>query len=340
MKMLRLNIFFAMAICTAAHAVTIDLVTVGNPGNAADTRYEPIGVGAVGYVYEIGKYEITAGQYTEFLNAVAKDDPNGLYNTAMADPVSALGANIQRSGVSPNYSYTIAADWADRPVNYVSFWDAVRFANWLHNDQPIGVQGSGTTEDGAYHDVGDQDLFGRNLNARFLIPTGDEWYKSAFHDAAAGVAANYFDYATGTNTPPGNDVSEMTNGGNNANYGITGYAIGSPYYRTIVGEFELSDSPYGTFDQDGNVWEWTETIAFISSRRLRGGSFGNSLFALHAPLTRYAFPTHEDNASGFRVVSIPVPEPTVASFCVTNALLLLLRQNRNLRSNANLLQSC
>ena len=33
-----------------------------------------------------------------------------------------------------------AADWANRPVNYVNFWDAARFANWLHNGQPVGPQ--------------------------------------------------------------------------------------------------------------------------------------------------------------------------------------------------------
>jgi formylglycine-generating enzyme required for sulfatase activity len=27
----------------------------------------------------------------------------------------------------------------------------------------------------------------------------------------------------------------------------------------VVGEFELSDSPYGTFDMGGNVFEWNET---------------------------------------------------------------------------------
>ena len=55
----------------------------------------------------------------------------------------------------------MAADWADRPVNYVSFWDAARFANWLHNGQPTGAQGAGTTEDGAYINVGNQTTFAR-----------------------------------------------------------------------------------------------------------------------------------------------------------------------------------
>ncbi len=55
----------------------------------------------------------------------------------------------------------VAADWAEGPVNWVSFWDAARFVNWLHNGQPTGAQGLGTTEDGAYLNVGNQATFAR-----------------------------------------------------------------------------------------------------------------------------------------------------------------------------------
>ena len=149
---------------------SVEFVTVGNPGNAPDTRYNSISVGSVDHVYQIGKYEVTAGQYTEFLNAVAKADPNGLYNTAMGDPGDSLGANIQRTGSSPNFSYSVAADWANRPVNYVSFWDAARFANWLHNGQPTGRKVPGTTEDGAYHDVGNPDAVWTQRRREILHP--------------------------------------------------------------------------------------------------------------------------------------------------------------------------
>jgi hypothetical protein len=60
-------------------------VTVGNPGNVADTRYASPGYGAVAYSYNIGKFEVTAGQYTVFLNAVAKTDTYGLYNGHMGN---------------------------------------------------------------------------------------------------------------------------------------------------------------------------------------------------------------------------------------------------------------
>jgi formylglycine-generating enzyme required for sulfatase activity len=313
------RVFVAISLlCSSVQAVTIDLVPVGNLGNAPDTRYNSISVGSVATAYRIGKYEVTAGQYTEFLNAVAKADPNGLYNTSMSDP---SGAQIVQTGISPNYSYSVAADWADRPVNYVSFWDAARFANWLHNNQPTGPQGPGTTEDGAYVNVGNQTTFARQLGARFFIPTEDEWYKAAYHDKTGGLAANYFDYPTGTNAVPGNDITETTNAGNNANYI---YAIGEPYNRTVFGEFELSDSPYGTFDQGGNVWEWNETRVTSSSRGLRGGSYDSFPYpvslGLHAADRNDVDPSYGDSSLGFRVASIPEPSTLLllgaAAFCM------------------------
>ena len=150
---------------------------------------------------------------------MADDDPNGLYNTAMGDPsFGSLGANIQRTGSSPTYSYSVAADWANRPVNYVSFWDAARFANWLHNGQPTGTQGARNHRGRRVHQRRQSNHF-RPLGGRlFFIPTEDEWYKAAYHDKTAGLAASYFDYPTGTNAVPGNNITETTKAGNNANF--------------------------------------------------------------------------------------------------------------------------
>ncbi len=82
-----------------AFAITIDMVTIGNPGNAPNYPFNGASLGSVGYTYEIGKYEITAGQYTAFLNAVAKNDTHGLYLTSMS--------HIQRSG--PTFFTVIAS---------------------------------------------------------------------------------------------------------------------------------------------------------------------------------------------------------------------------------------
>jgi len=58
----------------------VSMVTIGDPGNAADTS----GYGAVSYVYQMDKYDVTTGQYTQFLNAVAATDTYGLYDGKMA----------------------------------------------------------------------------------------------------------------------------------------------------------------------------------------------------------------------------------------------------------------
>jgi formylglycine-generating enzyme len=329
-----LGIFFAALVASSsAHAATIDMVTVGNAGNAPNTEVMiadgTTGYGSVSYVYQIGKYEVTAGQYTEFLNAVAKSDPNGLYNTKMADPTgSVLGANIQRTGSSPNFSYSVAADWANRPVNYVSFWDAARFANWLHNGQPIGPQGSGTTESGAYINVGNQTTFARQPGARFFIPTENEWYKAAYHKND-GASGNYWDYPTASNTAP---INTLPDPGNHANFidlygsGNSSYSIGSPFYRTQTGEFANSPSPYGTFDQGDNVWEWNEGKVSAGSRGQRGGSFRSSYDPLLASFRYGDNPIGENNDVGFRVASIPEPASLALSVAGVMALMLWRRK--------------
>src|SRR4051812_1102799 len=85
-----------MFIAGAVDAIVIDTVTVGDVGNVGDTRAMVVGgaitgYGRVNYAYNIGKYEVTAGQYTAFLNAVGGIDTFSLYNTNMSDTSSASG---------------------------------------------------------------------------------------------------------------------------------------------------------------------------------------------------------------------------------------------------------
>ena len=132
----------------AAPPVVIETVTVGNPGNAGDPQQFQGIFGAVDYVYAIGKYEVTAGQYAAFLNAVAATDTVRALRREMW--THAEGCKIERTGSPGSYAYSVAPDRANRPVNFVSWGDAARFANWLHNGQPTGAQDLTTTEDGSY----------------------------------------------------------------------------------------------------------------------------------------------------------------------------------------------
>jgi len=306
-----------LGLTIAAQAITIDTVAVGNAGNTGELSgsgaggYGPDRIcGAVGYNYNIGKYEVTAGQYTAFLNAVGATDTYGLYSTSMT---STYGCNIQRTGGSGSYSYSVAADWANRPVNYVSYWDSCRFANWLGNGQ-----GAGSTERGAYTLDGytgtDGRTIGRNAGATWAVTSEDEWYKAAYYKGG-GTNVGYWDYPTRNDTAPGQDMADAS--GNNANYYTAPYAwpIDSGKCTTVVGEFQNSASAYGTFDQGGNVWEWNEAIPLISGnyayRGLRGGSFYSYYSILQASNRSYDYyPGYEDyGLLGFRVSQV-VPEPS------------------------------
>lgn len=296
-------------------AVVIETVTVGNPGNAADTRYNGISVGSVAYTYQMGKYDVTAGQYCVFLNAVAKTDTYGLYTPSMDTADNFYGCNIKRSGASGSYSYSVASDWANRPVNWVSWGDAARFANWLANGQPTGAQSPPTTEDGSYALNGAMSnaallAVTRKPNATWVIPSEDEWYKAAYYDPSKPGGAGYWDYPTRSNEAPTNVFS--SSGTNNANYYSGRYVIGAPYYRTEVGAFAGSPSAYGTYDQGGNVWQMNEAVLYGTIRGLRGGSFwgyGYSDYALklHASLRDWGsnYPITEKLYIGFRVSQVP-----------------------------------
>lgn len=296
---------------SAARAGVIDTVLVDDPGNEPDTRFSLPGYGSVSYSYRIGKYEVTAGEYTEFLNAVAGTDTHGLYNPGMSD--MSFGSGITRGGSSGHFTYSVHADFVNRPVNYVSYWDACRFANWLHNGRPMGTQGSGTTETGAYELNGYNHVDGRTIqrstDARWAVTSEDEWYKAAYYKGGS-QAAGYWSYPTRSDTAPGQDLNDLS--GNNANYSGPIYPIQPPHFTTAVGEFEYSEGPYGAYDQGGNVWEWTEAIGFQEAsaalRVWRGGSFLFSDLALHASVRHFYYDSTVEVADiGFRISEVPEP---------------------------------
>jgi formylglycine-generating enzyme required for sulfatase activity len=187
-------------------------------------------------------------------------------------------------------------------VNFVSFFDAMRFTNWLHNGQ-----GSADTETGAYT-IGNGVNEVRSTNAKYWIPSLDEWYKAAYHDATAGRTGRYYDFPTTSNVAPNNNLPAADTG-NSANYSPGGLTTGNRDYPLLdVGSYGRSDSPYGTFDQGGNVGEWVEAVTSSSARGLRGGSYvmnSNPMLAEFATLSVSPFAEYRD--TGFRIA---VPEPT------------------------------
>jgi formylglycine-generating enzyme required for sulfatase activity len=180
MKRVRLTICLAVVCVMAAvnfasadtiRGISMDFVTIGNAGNAGDTRAEanPYGCGAVSSNYRIGKYEVTAAQWQTI-------------NTA---------AGIGESGT-----------WSgNQPVANISWYGAAQFCNYLT---------SGNKYSGAYKfDISgnfleiDRASSISTYGTTYVIPTEDEWYKAAYFKPNA---SGYSLYANGLNTIPAADL--------------------------------------------------------------------------------------------------------------------------------------
>jgi formylglycine-generating enzyme required for sulfatase activity len=283
-------------VCSTASAqITISTVSIGNVGNAAAPPY--FNVGAVAYRYDIGRTEVTNAQYTAFLNAKATTDPFNLYNTEMSR--SAVSGGIVRTGAPGSYTYSVIEGRGNHPVNWVSFWDACRFANWLHNGQ-----GAGDTENGAYTltSVGiSSNTVTRNTGWLWAVASEDEWYKAAYHQPAGqgGDSDSYWKYTTSSNSVP---TTAQANFGN-----LNGDTM-------PVGSF--APNFYGTYDMGGNVWEWSETRVdwAANTRIVRGGSFQNTDAALSATNRPTTTPGTESRQTGFRISHIPSPSSLAMLF--------------------------
>jgi formylglycine-generating enzyme required for sulfatase activity len=307
-------------ITSATASVTIDYVPVGHAGNAADST----GYGAVAYAYQIGKYEVTNAQYGAFLNAV---DPtgantNGIYNTSMGS--ATRGGITYTAGAASGAKYTIRTSMGDKPVNYVSWYDAARFTNWLHNGQ-----GGGSTETGAYTLSGNTGIIIKNVSATVWLPSEDEWYKAAYYDPSKDDTGGYWRYATQSDTIPtvgtATTLGEISNpGANVANYANGAVWNGQTGNVTTVGSTEANNY-FGTADMNGNVWEWNDAESG-SSRGLRGGAFPSTEGTLHSSFRLDFDPANENSDIGFRVAS--VPEPTSLLLTMLASGMMLIRRKR------------
>lgn len=307
----------------ALAVIDIDYVTVGNAGNVAD---DSTGYGSVSYTYNIGKYEVTNSQYSSFLNAA---DPtganaNGIYNANMGS--DARGGITFTSGAASGSKYTIRTSMGDKPVNYVSWYDAARFTNWLHNGQ-----GSGSTETGAYELTGNTGLWTKNVGATVWLPSEDEWYKAAYYDPTPGASGNnYWRYPTQSDTVPTVGTANTTGDISNPGANVANYSFGADWNSqngnlTTVGS-AAANNYFGTADQGGNVFEWNDAVISGSSRGLRGGSWNLSATGLPASARSFVAPSFEDSYEGFRVAS--VPEPTSVVLTILASGLMFARRKR------------
>lgn len=265
-----------------------EYVEVTDPGNQGDAVNSF--KGRVNYAYYMARTELSNKSYCRFLNAVVPlSDPYGLYNENMS--TGACGGIVRKKNGS-RYTYCCKKGWENRPVVYVDYYDIARYANWMHYGCPVvercGVGSTeGTDTQGAYNTEdfeavrrGQKPVYAsfgkRNRGARFWIPDDDEWYKAAYYNPKKTGNRKYHDFPTQTSDAPSlADANYMA--GNEL-------SVGKPYYVAPVDSFSHAPSYYGTLQQGGNVWEWTEDWQYgvVGTRCLRGGSWSYTDYGLNA----------------------------------------------------------
>ena len=240
--LLGVSIIAAPCAAEIVQGINIDFVTIGNPGNPGDTRTdypdsaEPYGCGAVGHEYQLGKYEITNGQWDAFVSLAGA--PTGNPSAAYDGSVYWTGDNI--------------------PTNSVSWYEAAQFCNYLTSgDKSEGAYlfSGDNTNPGDFLDI-DRDAAVSAYGIAYVIPTEDEWYKAAYY-----TGSGYSTYANGTDVAPIEDVD--------SNYD---YETGCQPWIVGTGTEEQN----GMFDMMGNVYEWNETLTDLKRGLRGGSYYGGS----------------------------------------------------------------
>jgi hypothetical protein len=185
-------------------------VEVGNINNSADSN----SIGAVSSVFFIKKYPVTNSEYVDFLNSIYSSYTIGqkvnLWISEMGNASNAQErGGITRSGSFGSYSYSVIANMGDKPVNYIDWFGAARYINWLHNGKPTGSPGSSTTESGVYtlvnfvtsESASNSKVSANNYNT-FWLPTENEWYKAAYYSPNKSGSAGYWNYAGQSDSSP------------------------------------------------------------------------------------------------------------------------------------------
>lgn len=254
----------------------IETIAVGMPGRSPDPKdcQNQTPCDQVDSVIDLGRYETTNSQYTQFL--IANDFFGQSQGTAIGDLYHPNMGTEPHGGIDPAAGFTpysVRSGFSDKPVTWISWRDAARFVNWLNSregprvDFTNGPEHNVLSPNVAYDTTvaNPEATATRSATAQWFLPSESEWHKAAYLNPKG--LPDYYLYPHRSNIAP---TAEMPPGrANSANYNN---GVGT---ITDVGSYAMSIGPFGHSNLAGNAIEWTDTIN-PASRVLRGSGFSLS----------------------------------------------------------------
>lgn len=205
--------------------------------------------------FMIDKYEVTVQAYCDFLNA---DDPAGDHWDSRQE--------ITRHGNSGAYTYSVNTGREKYPVRYVSYYDAVDYAQWRSS-----------VKWGTYR-----------------LPTEQEWEKAAGWDPVLEKLWTY-----------GLQRDYINCSWCNCFIIGTGSCYGDPLrVGSFNGSGGKNDafSYYGCYDMSGNVSELTSSIYGVDDPVRRGGHWSSFIGSCEVTDRSNGNPSDRSGSTGFRLV--------------------------------------
>ena len=225
----------------------------------------------IGENFQISRYQITQGQWA----AVMADTSNNKFPSDFSsDPQS---GEIQ----------------AQRPVENITWFDALEFANTLsvlagltpvYTLTVITRSASGSITD-AIEPVPEN-----LLNNGYRLPTEEQWE----YAARAGSTGLYSKNIYGDEVTTSGDTTDKNDLYNHAWY--------DPNSNGKTHQVGLKTAnAWGLHDMHGNVWEWTSTVSFVYIHVRRGGSWINIESSLGSSSSYTSGAEYFNNTLGFRL---------------------------------------
>lgn len=350
-----------------SHEYGIEFVTIGDAGNSGFPNStvgwtgddDRLGRGSVNHEYRIARTEVTSGQWLEFLNTFGPRpmpdsvrtlfDPFGGLSEFYVGPSWFGGVVAEDNHAQQTARYELRTDVPNAeniPVSGLSWRIAAAYCNWLHhgksNDWDSLLSGAYDTSTWGTDPITGSfnDSIVHEPDARFWIPTLDEWGKAAFYDPNrhGQGEGGWWDRHYSMNEPPTPGLPGEPGAQSSTGIPVLSY---TGVARDIPLAAYASMSPWGLFDTAGGtseiVGEYSSSFDTVHHSVLTLGSIAgtSTLDPEFLPiLLANATQAFAGGTTGFylgdpsRGLRIAAAVPSPSAFCACGSILGLIMFSR------------